>query len=95
MIVPGVFRSGVAATRREASGDATSAAKNYSTRPLISPTREAMKEALFESFCYEPITAVHTIYEVNWSAWTVLINSRILLRVKWFAQPVFTYGKLS
>jgi len=26
----------------EASGDATSAAKNYSTRPLIPPTMEAM-----------------------------------------------------
>ena len=50
---------------REASGDPTFAAKNYSTRPLIPPTTEATKEALFESFGYEPITAVHAIYGVN------------------------------
>ena len=50
---------------REASGDATFAAKNYSTRPLIPPTTEATKEALLESFCCEPITAVHAIYGVN------------------------------
>lgn len=36
-----------------------------STHRLIPPTTEAMKEALFESFCYEPITALQTIYGVN------------------------------
>ena len=50
---------------RETSGDAISAAKNYSICPLILPVTQAMKEALFESFRYEPITAVHTIYGVN------------------------------
>ena len=26
-----------------------------------------------------PVSAVHTILEIDWSGWTVLINSRILL----------------
>ena len=55
-------------------------------RTLLRETfvRMAGRAGLFEILvCSEnfplPVSAVHPILEIDWSGWTVLINSRILL----------------